>query len=364
MKRLSTLIIMAGLSIFLLFMCYPTHTLAHPLSVSYSTITHNDSGIELAYSIDILSVTESTDVGLIDRQKLRESQDDINEWIRQKIVLKVDGIKQQGQLTSMELEDRRSEGLTMVRAKYQFSDVKSGQEISLDDSMYTENSPNYTNLLVFKEGKQVSETVLKGRERHWEVILGDPAGVSGRSGSHSGWLDFLLLGAEHILTGYDHLLFLLALLLRKQSFKQYAAIITAFTVAHSITLSMAVMGIVSVPSRWVEAIIALSICFVAVENLFREKISHRALITFLFGLFHGLGFAGILSEMEIPKSHLAVSLISFNVGIELVQITLVLLLLPLLNLWQRSSYQKSGLIAVSTVIALIGAFWSMERLFF
>jgi hydrogenase/urease accessory protein HupE len=345
-------------------MLSPVLAFAHPLSVSYSTISYNESGIELIYSIDVLSVTESTQIGLIDKQKLRESQAQINEWIKQKISLKADGVLQSGELKSMEIENKQALALTLVTAVYHFADVKSVQKISLDDAMYLENTPNYTNLLVFKEGNRVSETVLKGDQRHWETTIGEATEGGAQAEARSGWIDFLFLGAEHIITGYDHLLFLLALLLRKQSFKQYAAIVTAFTIAHSITLSLAVLSVVSVPSRWVEAIIALSICYVAVENLIREKISHRVLITFLFGLIHGLGFAGILTEMDIPRTHLALSLISFNAGIEIVQITLVALLLPLLGMWQRSSYQKIGLLAGSGIIALIGAFWSLERLFF
>ncbi|MFE4711862.1 HupE/UreJ family protein [Paenibacillus sp. NPDC056722] len=354
-----------GCLLFLLSLCIvpPFSVSAHPLSVSYSTVTNTGNGVEFVYSIDLLSVTESTNVGLIDKKKLQESHETIDKWIRKMLSVKIDNVAQAGQLKSMELEDKRELGLTLVRVVYNFPNAKNGQTISLDDAMYMGNSSNYTNLLVFKEGDSVTETVLKGGERHWQAVLGEVQEGSHHSTLPGGWIDFLLLGAEHILTGYDHLLFLLALLLRKQTLKQYASIITAFTIAHSITLTLAVTGIVSVPSRFVEATIALSICYVAIENLFLKKISHRTIITFLFGLIHGLGFAGILSEMDIPKSHLAVSLVSFNAGIEVIQLTLVALLLPLLTWSQRTRYQRQGVIIASTIIALIGAFWSIERLF-
>ena len=133
--------------------------------------------------------------------------------------------------------------------------------------------------------------------------------------SVSSWTSFLKLGMLHILTGYDHLLFLLALLVWKQSFKQYAAIVTSFTIAHSITISLAVLGIVDLPSRFVEAVIAFSICYVAAENLFRKEIRHRWGLTFLFGLIHGLGFAEHLERneyLEITSSLSAIQLQYWN----------------------------------------------------
>lgn len=167
----------------------------------------------------------------------------------------------------------------------------------------------------------------------------------------------------HILTGYDHLLFLLALLLRKQTFKQYAAIITSFTIAHSITISLAVLGIITLPSRFVESVIAFSIVYVALENIFRKEIRHRWGLTFLFGLIHGLGFANILREMNIPKSDLAVALVNFNIGIEVVQLALVLLILPLLTYMFKLKSSKIIIKIGSTIVAALGAFWLIERLF-
>lgn len=167
----------------------------------------------------------------------------------------------------------------------------------------------------------------------------------------------------HILTGYDHLLFQLALLLRKQTFKQYAAIVTSFTIAHSITLTLSVLGLVTLPSRFVEATIAFSICYVAVENIFRKKIRHRWTITFLFGLIHGLGFATLLREMAIPMKDLAVALVNFNLGIEAVQLTIVLLLLPLLTYMFKQKISGKMVQYGSIVIAVLSAIWLIQRLF-
>jgi hydrogenase/urease accessory protein HupE len=165
------------------------------------------------------------------------------------------------------------------------------------------------------------------------------------------------------LTGYDHLLFLFALLLRRQTFKQYALIVTSFTIAHSITLSMAGLGIMDLPSKFVESIIALSIIYVAAENIFKKEIHYRWGLTFVFGLIHGLGFANILQEMNLSKGNLASALISFNIGIEVVQLGIVLLLLPILTYLHRMKESPKYIKFGSIVIILFGAFWLVQRVF-
>ncbi|WP_413305853.1 HupE/UreJ family protein [Bacillus sp. 1P10SD] len=231
-----------------------------------------------------------------------------------------------------------------------FPSFSPGETISFNDGFYfNDTATNYVDLLSASYMGEKSEAVLQGKDRTWTILLTEVQQDQGQTtqpettqeqpkelkpvekSTTSTWFSFFKLGTLHILTGYDHLLFLYALLLRKQTFKQYAAIVTSFTIAHSITLSLAVLGWVTLPSRFVEATIAFSICYVAAENIFRKEIRHRWSITFLFGLIHGLGFASILREMAIPKSHLAVALINFNLGIEAVQFVVVLLLLPLLT---------------------------------
>jgi hypothetical protein len=140
---------------------------------------------------------------------------------------------------------------------------------------------------------------------------------------------YFSLGVEHILLGYDHLLFVLGLILVTGSLRQLAAAITAFTAAHSITLAAATLGLVSVPPKPVEAVIALSIAFLAVEIVHsrtgRPGIAARApwIVAFAFGLLHGLGFAGALSEIGIPAGHIPIALFFFNVGVEAGQLLFV-----------------------------------------
>jgi hydrogenase/urease accessory protein HupE len=175
---------------------------------------------------------------------------------------------------------------------------------------------------------------------------------------------FFRLGVEHILTGYDHLLFLVALLLRGGRLLSLLKIITAFTVAHSITLALAVLGVVTIPDRIVEPAIAASIVWIALENLLRRDAPpQRWLVSFLFGLVHGFGFASAIEPLALPPGRLALALLGFNLGVEAGQAVVVALLLPPL-LWMRGRSWEPRLVqAVSVGVAAFGAAWLVERLF-
>lgn len=177
---------------------------------------------------------------------------------------------------------------------------------------------------------------------------------------------FVLLGTEHIWTGYDHILFLLTLLMLGGGLGYLLKVVSAFTLAHSVTLSLAVFGLISLPGRLVESGIALSIAYVAAENLLRNQeraARWRWLLTFGFGLIHGLGFAGILQKMAIPRENLGLALLSFNLGVELGQLVIVALAFMvffLLNHWRFVGKLRW---AISATAFLIGLFWFVERAF-
>jgi len=174
---------------------------------------------------------------------------------------------------------------------------------------------------------------------------------------------FFILGIEHILTGYDHLAFLLVLIVVGLSFKEVAKIITAFTVAHSITLLLAALQIVSLNARLVEIVIAFSICYVALENLFRKEVNYRWLLTFGFGLIHGFGFASVLRELVAGKSNLLVSVLSFNLGVEAGQLMIFFLLLPVLHLLKKKVAFRKVTVGASAAVLIVGLFWLVERVF-
>jgi len=180
-------------------------------------------------------------------------------------------------------------------------------------------------------------------------------------------INLLELGARHILTGYDHLLFLLALVLVTRSLVEMAKIVTSFTVAHSITLALTGLGVLEgLPSRLVESAIALSIVYVAVENLVRRDIRRRWLLTFFFGLVHGFGFASALGELGLGSGGTGIvfPLLTFNLGIELAQLALAAVALPVLAWLRRRRFFVQRLVPVgSCVVALAGGWWLFERTF-
>ena len=181
---------------------------------------------------------------------------------------------------------------------------------------------------------------------------------------HQG-ISFTALGIRHILTGYDHILFLISLLMLGGGLRSLLKIVTAFTVAHSVTLSLAVLNVVALPSRWVESGIALSIAYVAAENLWRKEhaIRSRWLVTFNFGLIHGLGFATILKEMTLSRANLALSLVSFNFGVELGQIAVVTAAFLSLRVLATLPWESTARRWVSVAAAAIGILWFIQRAF-
>jgi hydrogenase/urease accessory protein HupE len=189
----------------------------------------------------------------------------------------------------------------------------------------------------------------------------------------SGWTvaaTYLKLGIEHILLGIDHLLFVLALMLLVQNTRQLVKTITACTVAHSITLASATLGLVTVPSRPIEALIALSIAFVALEIVHAREgrigIAVRApwIVAFAFGLLHGLGFAGALSEIGLPAGHIPVALFFFNVGVEIGQLLFVAAILGLVALIRatRLVLPRWANLVPPYLIGSVAMFWVIQRL--
>jgi len=175
---------------------------------------------------------------------------------------------------------------------------------------------------------------------------------------------YLLLGYTHILPkGLDHILFVLGIFLLSPRLKTMLLQVTAFTVAHSITLGLSIYGLVSLPSRIVEPLIALSIAYVAIENLVtRELQPWRLALVFTFGLLHGLGFAGVLRELGLPRDEFLTGLLTFNLGVEGGQLTVIAV--AMLLVWpfvQRGWYRHRVVIPASLVIAAIGIYWFWIR---
>jgi hydrogenase/urease accessory protein HupE len=188
-----------------------------------------------------------------------------------------------------------------------------------------------------------------------------PPAAPGRASS--AWA-FFRMGIDHILARpYDHLVFLFGLVLLRARIKELLAIVTAFTVAHSVTLALAVFGLLTPSPRFVEPAIALSIVYVGIENFFVKDASKRWRITFPFGLIHGFGFAAALQDVRVPRPQIPVALVSFNVGVEAGQLFALALVLPLVVLVRRQVwFEPSGVRLLSGAVALAGGIWFVARI--
>jgi len=219
-------------------------------------------------------------------------------------------------------------------------------------------------------GKILTEKVLRVEDPAVQVLRASPSEKNtARPGLLTTSTQFFVLGVEHIWTGYDHLLFLFGMLVVCGSLRSILAIVSSFTIAHSVTLGMATLGWIVLPAKWVEPLIAISIVFVGVENLLRNGGEPRGrwIVTLAFGLIHGFGFANVLRDLGIGRNGqaLMVPLFSFNLGVELGQLAVAAAVLPLL-LCLRRWPQGARLtpLVLSTFVVLMGGWWLLERTVF
>ncbi len=222
-----------------------------------------------------------------------------------------------------------------------------------------------------ESGSVIAKKLMKAEDAVLDVSSapGAAGATTAAPGDTATWWEFVKLGVEHIATGYDHLLFLFGLLVVCRTFRSIVAIVSCFTLAHSITLALATLDWVNLPARLVEPAIAASIVFVGVENVLRRGAEPRGrgALTFAFGLIHGFGFASVLRDLGVGKGGggIALPLVTFNVGVELGQIAIAALVLPVVwRLRKNETFVARGVPALSLMVALAGLYWLLERTLF
>ena len=245
--------------------------------------------------------------------------------------------------------------------------------LKADYNLFFEIDPQHKGLLRLEYQGNTSTAIFSPEKAHQEFTLKQPSKLQQ-------FLDYAREGVWHIWIGYDHILFLLALLLPAVVFRQgkkwiavtafkpalweVLKIVTAFTLAHSITLTLATLGVISLPSRWVESTIAASVVIAALNNiypLFRER---RWVMAFSFGLIHGFGFASVLTDLGLPQGALVLALVGFNIGVEGGQLAIVAAFLPIAFALRYSwLYQRCILFGGSIIIAILAMIWFSERAF-
>ena len=279
-------------------------------------------------------------------------------------------------LTQRELQEIGSYQYTL---RYQCATAP--RALSLDYRVFPQLPESHENFLDVHLGTLKLDRVLAARQASLSIDVGAlitdngialPADLPRSAAVAPSLGHFVRLGFEHILAGADHIVFVLTLLFVAMARRELLLLVTAFTLAHSVTLALSGLELVSVDVRLAEMLIALSIVYVAVENLAclrtsgqggpsRSMILRRRLSVFAFGLVHGFGFSFVLKEIGLPRESLVASLLAFNIGIEGGQLLVIALALPLVMLsWKTLSYKYTSMVA-SAAIAMIGLYWFIGR---
>jgi hypothetical protein len=280
-----------------------------------------------------------------------------------------------GTVAEPRIDDHADGTYAVVERRWQCPDDAGAQGLLLDYRLFAGTDASHRGLLQWRAASGVAATTaVLAPDAGPKVLAGQGSGHA--DASASSFAGFVAEGIHHILIGTDHVLFLLALMLPavlvapaaggrwREALWRVAQVVTAFTVAHSITLALAVLGYADPPSRLVESLIAASVVLAAVDNLRRFLPGVRWQLAFLFGLVHGFGFAGALKGLGLEPEALARSLVGFNVGVELGQLAIVAVALPL-AWWMRETrfYRRFVLAGGSLAIAAVAALWFTERAF-
>jgi len=333
---------------------------AHPVPFSYLDVRVEQAALDVTLTAHVFDVGHDLQIDPADRllapDVLSSHAAALVALMTPRLTLRVDGRLLAPQWSPPEaLAERQS---VRIRLRYPLSQMPG--VVAIDAALFPYDPEHKTFVNVY-EGARVTQAILDRAEIHMDYYAGS---------AQSPWAvvrRFVPAGVHHILIGADHLLFLFGLLLMGGTMRRLAVIVTAFTVAHSLTLSLAALNLVTPPARVIEPAIALSIVYVGLDNLMvRGGRDARAWIAFAFGFIHGFGFANVLRDMDLPARALGWSLFAFNVGVEMGQLVVVVVVASVLALVRRR-YPAAGrfvTVAGSLAVSAAGVFWFVERVFF
>jgi hydrogenase/urease accessory protein HupE len=334
---------------------------AHPAPFSYVDVRLDGANVELTVTVHEFDVAH--DLGVEDASRLLNPTEltrhapALAELLRDRLQIWVGAQRLAGTWSpAAALPDRQA-----IQLRVRYAAEGPPPSITVAARLFPYDPVHQTFVNVYERDAVVLQAIL---DRHREQIMFYPGT---RQGSWAVVKRFAASGVHHILIGPDHLLFLVGLLLLGGTLRRLVVVVSAFTIAHSITLSLAVLRVVSPPPWLVEPAIALSIVYVGADNLtVRGGRDVRAWIAFAFGLIHGFGFANVLREMDLPPRALGWSLLSFNLGVEIGQLAVVIVVASILSAIRSKSPESGRRLAVagSVVVIAAGAFWFVQRVFF
>jgi hydrogenase/urease accessory protein HupE len=309
------------------------------------TLVFSDS--ELATALDGVDVNED---GRISPSEVRAARDSIERALAEGVTVRADGV-----VCAPGLEHAEATEDDAVRVTGSFECDHAPRILGIDCRFIDLFSSSHRHVAtVSASGHETSYVLVRAKERV-ELDVGGAVTTGVPFGA------MVWTGVTHIWTGYDHLAFLFGLLLAGGRARSLVGVISAFTLAHSITLGLSALGAVSVPPSIVEPAIAISVAYVGVENLFSPDPAKRWRITFPFGLVHGFGFAGALQSLDLPRAKIPAALVAFNLGVELGQLAVLAIVLPLV-VWARRlpAFRAWGVPILSCAIAVAGCVWCVR----
>ena len=346
----------------LVWLCCVGTASAHPAPFSYIDVSLAPGALDVAVVAHIFDVAHDLRIDpsdrLLDETFLKAHTGDVASLVGHRF-----HVDAEGELIACSPRDGAEvvAARQSIKVRYSCALRRSAGAISVQALLFPYDPAHQTFVNVYEGGSLRSQAILDAGRTTFEYFAGT------RQGVFAVVRKFVPAGIHHILIGPDHLLFLVGLLLLGGTIRRLAMIVTAFTVAHSITLSLAALNIVSPPARLIEPAIALSIVYVGADNLLvRGGRDVRAWIALTFGFIHGFGFANVLREMGLPSRALGWSLFSFNVGVEIGQL-LVVSIVATAFAALRSRSETAGrrlAFAGSVVVIAAGAFWFIQRVFF
>ncbi|MFC0213589.1 HupE/UreJ family protein [Paenibacillus chartarius] len=341
----------------------PVPASAHPLNNGYSLITIE--GRHLRYDLFLpepsLLMFDTRKDERLSENELAEQRDGVAAFLEEGLQLSSEGDPLDFELASFAADDK--EGIPGYTFHLNYVSEHPIEQLHIDyELLFDETDPQHVNFTVIVDGDDVDQAVFDTLHRTYVFTALGGGGLAGDLLQY-GWL-----GVIHIALGYDHLLFLLCLLLICSGWRDAMRIVTAFTLAHSITLGLSAAGFIELGDRWVESGIAMTIAYVAAENLWLyrgrrlDAARSRSLLTVIFGLVHGLGFAGALQEIGLPKDTFLASLLAFNLGIEAGQLALAALALPLLLRLRTYRAYPYAVAGISVAVLVTAVYWSLQRI--
>jgi hydrogenase/urease accessory protein HupE len=334
---------------------------AHPVPYSFLDLRLNGGGLEgtlVAHIFDLahdLNLTPAE--SLLDPAVAESKREAILSLLRSRLLVAADGRALEFELLRLEPQVERQALALHLR----FNANALPGVLNIKCALFPYDPQHQTFLNVYEAGRLIRQEIFNSSQVSLDYFTGS------NQGTFAVVKKFIPGGVYHIFAGPDHILFLVGLLLLGGSLLRLLSIVTAFTIAHSITLSLAALDVLNPPARLIEPAIALSIVYVGIDNLMVGKTGRdvRPLIAFFFGLVHGFGFAGVLKEFGLPTQALGWSLFSFNIGVEIGQVCIVVVVATMLAALRSRNKALGERIAVfgSVGVILAGSYWFIERVF-